>query len=84
VLKKLFFEDLLTPVDTGGSELPACIGDHHITVRYLGKTQHCGGVDGGQQVVDLKPQALRQFRQVFPASPVVDDFKETTDSATRA
>src|ERR1700736_4104679 len=79
VLTELLFKKLVPAVHACRSELSTDIRDGHVAVRDMREAQQRRGVNGGQEIVELQTQAFSQFRQVFPPSLVINDFKEAAD-----
>ena len=67
--------------DVGGHKDSAFVGDTQVGVVHLGQAQDLGGVDEGEQVVDLESQLVGQLGQVLPFAVGDQDLEQAGHAA---
>ena len=58
-------KDLVAAMHLGVGEFAADGGQHHVALRHHGEAEHHGGVDCGEQVVDLQAKVLGERGKIF-------------------
>ena len=74
-------EELLAGEDVGGAELAAGVGDLEVGVVDRGEAEEFGGVDEGEQVVDLEVELFGELGEVFAAADGDEDLEEAGEAA---
>jgi hypothetical protein len=74
-------EEFFAGVDVGGGEVPSGVGDADPGPGGFGEAEQFGGVDQGQEVVDLEAERVSDLGQAGFAAAGGEDFQQAGHAA---